>query len=133
MKGRRFVLAVSLHGATDAERQALVPPAKRWPLAELIDTCRYYTEKRNRRIFFEWTLIEGKNDTPEQAHALGQLLQTVDSHVNLIPLNPTVGYDGLHRRGIRPFKNFSKYSNITTSPAPCAKDGELTLPQDVGS
>ena len=91
---RAVRLAVSLHGATDAERQALVPPAKRWPLAELIDACRYYTEKRNRRIFFEWTLIAGKNDTPEQAHALGELLQSVDSHVNLIPLNPTIGYDG---------------------------------------
>lgn len=88
-------LAVSLHGATDEERAALVPPARRWPLTELMAACRTYTQKRNRHIFFEWTLIENKNDTPEQAHKLGQLLQTVDSHVNLIPLNPTAGYDGL--------------------------------------
>lgn len=87
-------LAVSLHGATDAERQALVPPAKRWPLAELMDACRYYITKRQRRIFFEWTLIDGENDTPEQAHALGQLLHGMAAHVNLIPLNPTTGYDG---------------------------------------
>ncbi len=87
-------LAVSLHGATDAERQALVPPAKRWPLAELMDACRYYIAKRQRRIFFEWTLIDGENDTPEQAHALGNLLQGMAAHVNLIPLNPTTGYDG---------------------------------------
>jgi 23S rRNA (adenine2503-C2)-methyltransferase len=60
--------------------------------------CRYYVEKRNRRIFFEWTLIEGKNDTPEQAHALGRLLQGMNAHVNLIPLNPTAGYDGLPTR-----------------------------------
>jgi 23S rRNA (adenine2503-C2)-methyltransferase len=93
-EGQRIRLAVSLHGATDAERQALVPPAKRWPLAELMDACRYYTERRNRHIFFEWTLIAGKNDSPEQAHRLGQLLQTVRSHVNLIPLNPTDGYNG---------------------------------------
>jgi 23S rRNA (adenine2503-C2)-methyltransferase len=91
---RPFRLAVSLHGATDKDRQKLVPPARRWPLAELMDACRTYTEKRNRHIFFEWTLIEDENDTPEQAHALGQLLQTVASHVNLIPLNPTVGYNG---------------------------------------
>ncbi len=91
---RPFRLAVSLHGATDAERQALVPPARRWPLAELIDACRTYSERRKRRIFFEWTLIEGKNDTAEQAHALGRLLQSLDAHVNLIPLNPTQGYDG---------------------------------------
>lgn len=87
-------LAVSLHGATDAERQRLVPPARRWPLAELMDACRIYTQKRNRHIFFEWTLIAGENDTPEQARALGELLQDVDSHVNLIPLNPTSGYEG---------------------------------------
>ena len=87
-------LAVSLHGATDAERQALVPPARRWPLAELMDACRAYIQKRGRRIFFEWTLIEGKNDTPAQAHALGVLLQGMDAHVNLIPLNPTLGYEG---------------------------------------
>lgn len=92
---RPFRLAVSLHGATDVERQALVPPARRWPLAELMAACHYYSQKRNRRIFFEWTLIEGKNDTPEQAHTLGQLLQGMDAHVNLIPLNPTQGYGGL--------------------------------------
>ena len=91
-------LAVSLHGATDAERQALVPPARRWPLAELMAACRTYIEKRGRRIFFEWTLIEGKNDTPAQAHALGNLLQGMDAHVNLIPLNPTLGYEGLPTR-----------------------------------
>ncbi len=91
-------LAVSLHGATDEERQALVPPARRWPLAELMAACRTYSQKRERRIFFEWTLIEGKNDTPEQAHALGALLQGMDAHVNLIPLNPTLGYDGLPAR-----------------------------------
>jgi 23S rRNA (adenine2503-C2)-methyltransferase len=87
-------LAVSLHGATDAERQALVPPAKRWSLAELMAACRYYIDKRQRRIFFEWTLIDGENDTPEQAHTLGQLLHGMAAHVNLIPLNPTTGYDG---------------------------------------
>lgn len=91
---RPINLAVSLHGATDEERQALVPPAKRWPLAELMDACRYYTQTRGRRIFFEWTLIEGENDTPEQAHALGRLLAGMDAHINVIPLNPTSGYAG---------------------------------------
>jgi 23S rRNA (adenine2503-C2)-methyltransferase len=91
---RPIHLAVSLHAATDAERAALVPPARRWPLKELIDACRYYSEKRGRRVFFEWTLIEGKNDSPEQAHALGRLLQDLDAHINLIPLNPTLGFAG---------------------------------------
>jgi 23S rRNA (adenine2503-C2)-methyltransferase len=91
---RPVLLAVSLHGATDAERAALVPVGKRWPLDELMEACRYYSEKRKRRIFFEWTLIAGKNDTPEQAHALGRLLRGMDAHVNVIPLNPTLGYGG---------------------------------------
>jgi 23S rRNA (adenine2503-C2)-methyltransferase len=91
---RPFRLAVSLHGATDEDRQKLVPPARRWPLAELMAACRTYTQTLNRHIFFEWTLIENENDSPEQAHSLGRLLQTVDSHVNLIPLNPTIGYNG---------------------------------------
>jgi 23S rRNA (adenine2503-C2)-methyltransferase len=99
-------LAVSLHGATDAERRALVPVARRWSLDELIDACRYYVAKRGRRIFFEWTLIAGENDTPEQAHALGRLLQGLDAHVNLIPLNPTGDYGGApsQRPAIAAFK-----------------------------
>ncbi len=93
-ENRLVNLAVSLHGATDAERQKLVPPAKRWPLAVLLDACRYYSEQRRRRIFFEWTLIAYENDTAEQAHALGQLLEGMDAHINVIPLNPTDGYGG---------------------------------------
>jgi 23S rRNA (adenine2503-C2)-methyltransferase len=87
-------LAVSLHAATQAERAALVPVAARWPLDELMAACRHYTEKQRRRIFFEWTLIAGRNDTPEQAHAVGRLLRGLPAQVNLIPLNPTNGYDG---------------------------------------
>lgn len=93
-EARLIRLAVSLHAATDAERASLIPPARRWPLDELIDACRYYIRKRRRRIFFEWVLIEGKNDTAEQAHALGELLGGLDAHINLIPLNPTTGYQG---------------------------------------
>jgi len=91
---RPMSLALSLHGATDDERAALVPVAKRWRLAELMDACRYFTAKTGRGIFFEWTLIEGKNDSPEQAAALGRLLAGQVGQVNLIPLNPTSGYDG---------------------------------------
>ena len=91
---RGYGLAVSLHGATDAERYALVPAGKRWPLDELIAACRTYCTRTGRRIFFEWTLIEGTNDTPAQARTLGELLAGIDAHVNLIPLNPTGGFTG---------------------------------------
>jgi len=87
-------LAVSLHAATQAERLALVPAAKAWPLDELMDACRTYSESTGRRIFYEWTLIEGKNDSADHAHAVGRLLQGLSAQVNLIPLNPTQGYGG---------------------------------------
>ena len=91
---RPYNLAVSLHGATEAERSALVPISQRWPLAELIEACRTYFAQTERRIFFEWTLIAGKNDSPAQAKRLVALLKDLDAHVNLIPLNPTGGFAG---------------------------------------
>ncbi len=91
---RPYHLAVSLHGATDEERTALVPIGRRWPLVELMAACRTYTRQTGRRIFFEWTLIAGTNDSPEHAGRLAVLLGGIESHVNLIPLNPTDGYVG---------------------------------------
>ncbi len=92
---RPYCLAVSLHGSTEEERAALVPASKRWPLAMLIDACRRYAVITGRRIFFEWTLIAGKNDSPETAKRLLELLSGIDAHINLIPLNPTGGFAGL--------------------------------------
>jgi 23S rRNA (adenine2503-C2)-methyltransferase len=89
-----FRLAVSLHGSTEAERSALVPASRRWPLEMLIAACREYGVKTGRRIFFEWTLIAGKNDSPETAARLAKLLEGIDAHINLIPLNPTGGFSG---------------------------------------
>lgn len=91
---RPYNLAVSLHGASEAERAALVPASRRWPLAELIAACRTYGERTGRRIFFEWTLIAGVNDSPEVAGRLVALLAGLDAHINLIPLNPTTGFGG---------------------------------------
>lgn len=91
---RPYNLAVSLHGASEEERSALVPASRRWSLAELIEACRDYGVVTGRRIFFEWTLIAGKNDAPETAARLAALLAGIDSHVNLIPLNPTAGFAG---------------------------------------
>lgn len=91
---RQTPLAISLHAATDEERSKLIPINKRWPIADLMDACRYYIEQTGRRLTFEWALIAHENDTVEQAQALGKLLQGMLCHVNLIPLNPTNGYDG---------------------------------------
>ncbi len=91
---RPYHLAVSLHGADDAERTALVPVGRRWPLEELLATCRDYCEATGRGIFFEWTLIAGANDTPAHARRLAERLRGIPGHVNLIPLNPTAGFAG---------------------------------------
>ena len=94
-EGQPYRLAVSLHGSNEAERSALVPASKKWSLAELIAACRTYGEITGKRIFFEWTLIAGKNDSPETARRLCGLLEGIDGHVNLIPLNPTGGFAGV--------------------------------------
>ncbi len=95
---RPIHLAVSLHAATQEERAALVPAARKWPLDELMDACRHFCTTLQRRIFFEWTLIEGRNDSAGHAHAVGRLIRGMPAQVNLIPLNPTSGYPGLPSR-----------------------------------
>jgi 23S rRNA (adenine2503-C2)-methyltransferase len=93
-EARPYHLAVSLHAAADEERSALVPINRRWPLADVIAACRVYAGKTNRRILFEWTLIAGKNDSSAEAARLAELLAGIPAHVNLIPLNPTIGFSG---------------------------------------
>ena len=93
-EGTQVKLAISLHKATDAERSALMPVNRRWPLDELMSACRYYVERTNRRITFEWAAIADENDTAAEANRLGQLLMGMLCHVNIIPLNPTGGYMG---------------------------------------
>lgn len=91
---RQINLAISLHSADDKERSAMLPVNDRYPIQDLISACRDYVETTHRRITFEWALINGVNDTPEQAHKLGSLLEGLLCHVNAIPLNPTDGYEG---------------------------------------
>jgi 23S rRNA (adenine2503-C2)-methyltransferase len=91
---KRYSLAVSLHGVDDAERGCLVPVNKKWPLGDLLEACREYSAIKRARVFFAWTLIGGVNDSAEHAHKLADLLAGMDAHVNLIPLNPTEGFEG---------------------------------------
>lgn len=91
---RQINLAISLHAATDAERSALLPINRRYPLAELIAAVREYIETTGRRVTFEYALINEINDTPEEAQKLAQLLKGLICHVNVIPLNPTKNYNG---------------------------------------
>lgn len=83
-------LAISLHAPTDEERSALVPINRRYPLAELMDACREYTDLTNRRLTFEVAVIAGQV-TDRWAGGFARLLQGQLAHVNLIPVNPVAG------------------------------------------
>lgn len=96
-------LAISLHAASDALRDQLAPINRRYPLKELAQAARDYIRRTNRRLSFEWALIDGVNDTIEQADLLVAYIRSIwDAekegrnmiHVNMIPLNPTGGYAG---------------------------------------
>ncbi len=93
-EGLQVKLAISLHSTLDTERTAMMPINRKYPIEELISACREFVEATNRRITFEYALINGQNDTPEEAKRLRNLLQGLMCHVNVIPLNPTSGYDG---------------------------------------
>ena len=86
-------LAVSLHAADNALRARLVPANKLYPISELIRACREHARHTGRRVTFEYALIEGVNDSVDQAEELGRLLRGLLCHVNLIPLNSTEGCD----------------------------------------
>ena len=92
-EGIQFELSVSLHAPDDAIRSQLMPVNRRWPVAELLDTCRAYTEKTGRVVTFEYTLVDGLNDRPNHAEALIRLLRHIPCKVNLIPLSPVEGAD----------------------------------------
>jgi 23S rRNA (adenine2503-C2)-methyltransferase len=84
-------LAISLHGATDAVRAEIMPVNRKYPLAELLDACRYYRASKKQKLTFEYILIGGINDTEEQARALAPLAVELDAKVNLIPYNSVEG------------------------------------------
>jgi 23S rRNA (adenine2503-C2)-methyltransferase len=84
-------LAISLHAPTDAIRGELVPINLKYGVADIIDACRRFPLKRRRRITFEYVMLAGVNDTPDDARQLAKLLVGVKSKVNLIPLNAAPG------------------------------------------
>jgi 23S rRNA (adenine2503-C2)-methyltransferase len=84
-------LAVSLHATTDEQRTALVPPNRKYPLEDILDACRRFPLKKRSRITFEYVLLAGVNDAPDDARRLARLLQGLKAKVNLIPLNPAPG------------------------------------------
>jgi 23S rRNA (adenine2503-C2)-methyltransferase len=84
-------LAVSLHATTDELRAALVPVNKKYGIRQIIDACRRFPLAKRSRITFEYVLLAGVNDSPEDAHRLAGLVRGLRAKVNLIPLNPAAG------------------------------------------
>lgn len=85
--GKPYNLAVSLHAPNDELRTELVPVNKNIGIAAILDAADGYFEKTGRRVTYEYVLLSGVNDAPQQAHELGRLLQERIAHVNLIPMN----------------------------------------------
>ncbi len=103
-----ITLALSLHAPTDALRSQLMPIANRYPLSEVIKACDYYYERTGRRVSYEYSLIDGVNDTPLIAKQLVQLLRGKNCHVNLIPINPVKERGFIPPRG----NNTQRFKNI---------------------
>jgi 23S rRNA (adenine2503-C2)-methyltransferase len=110
---RRFVdeveqpirLALSLHAADPSVRSELMPVNDRYPLGEVLAECLRYVELRRRKVFVEYVMLAGVNDTQAHARELAALLQPKAFKVNLIPYNPTGSFDGSSRSAIEAFKS----------------------------
>ena len=109
-----ITLSISLHAADDETRDTIMPVNRAYPIAELLSACLRYFKTTGRRICFEYTLIQGKNDSREQAGKLAVLLnralrtrtETMPIHVNLIPVNE-VEETGFKRTGAQAIKLFA--------------------------
>ena len=110
-------LAISLHGTTDEIRGSMMPVNGKYPLEVLIPACRDYTETTGRRITFEYTMVNGVNDSDEDAHRLSKLLQGMLCHVNLIPLNRVAesGFDTVSRKRAEEFRHLLEREGVVAT------------------
>ncbi|MGB9809612.1 MAG: 23S rRNA (adenine(2503)-C(2))-methyltransferase RlmN, partial [Caldanaerobacter sp.] len=115
-------LSISLHAPNNELRSELMPINRAYPLEDLMKACRYYTEKTNRRITFEYALIDGINDKKEHAYQLVDLLKGMLCHVNLIPINyvKEIGFRKSSNEKVMMFKRIIENAGI-----PCTVRREL--------
>ncbi len=88
-EGIQVNLAISLHAPSDEQRSRIMPVNRRYPIAELMAACERYIAKTNRKIFFEYVMLDGVNDDDDSARALARLMRGKLYHINLIPYNAT--------------------------------------------
>ena len=110
-------LCISLHSSKDDVRTSMMPINKTYKIAEVIEACNYYIEKTNRRITFEYALVDGVNDSLEDALHLSKLLRGMLCHVNLIPINKIK--DGIYEKSsvekILSFRDFLNDKGIVAT------------------
>ncbi|PSP17894.1 MAG: 23S rRNA (adenine(2503)-C(2))-methyltransferase RlmN [Cyanobacteria bacterium QS_8_64_29] len=113
----QITFAVSLHASNQAVRERLIPSARHHPLAALLAECRDYVALTGRRVSFEYILLAGTNDAPEQAQELAEHLRGFQSHTNLIPYNPIdeADYQRPDRQRIQAFRSVLEQHGIATS------------------
>ncbi|MBE5927455.1 MAG: 23S rRNA (adenine(2503)-C(2))-methyltransferase RlmN [Lachnospiraceae bacterium] len=113
----QVTLALSLHASDDATRKLLMPVANKYSIEEILNACDYYFEKTGRRVSYEYSLVAGVNDTPEEAEKLSRLLKGKNCHVNLIPVNPIKerDYRQSDLTAIRKFKNCLEQNRINAT------------------
>jgi len=113
----QITLAISLHAVNDEKRRELMPIANTYSIEEILKACRYYYSQNNRRITFEYSLVKGVNDSREDAKALAALLEGMNCHINLIPVNPIEerDYRQTEADAVLKFKNMlEKYGRNVT-------------------
>lgn len=113
----QVTFAVSIHASNQKLREQLIPSAKHYTLARLIEDCREYVQITGRRVTFEYVLLAGTNDLPEHALELAKLLRGFQTHVNLIPYNPIseADYQRPNRQRIEAFSNILEQQHIAVS------------------
>ncbi len=116
-EGLQLTLAVSFHAPTDDLRSEMMPINERYPLAEVLAACDYYSQQTGRRVSFEYALVAGVNDSRRQAEKLAELLQGQLAHVNLIPINQVteVEYSSPPEQVIADFKAELAAKNISAT------------------
>lgn len=110
-RNMQITLAISLHASNDSLRKSMMPIAYKYSLQQLIEACKYYIKKTNRRITFEYALVKDVNDKREHAEELAKLLKGMLCHINLIPVNEV--RENLFKKPSS--QNIKTFYNILTS------------------
>ena len=116
-EGFQITLALSLHGSSQEKRKKLMPVANKYDLSEVLDACDYYFDKTGRRITFEYSLVAGVNDQPDDIRELTTILKGRNCHLNLIPVNPIKerNYEKPDKKSAENFKNKLEKNGINVT------------------